>query len=386
MKTTKSAKIIFLLLTLLIITAIGAFPAYAKTAKKTISYKKLNSGKQFTMVDMPYHGAYSPIKTYKGHPIAISQIQNFDYTPDGKYIINIGDCKINDKNYSLLTRCTLPKKRGPKATATCVDALVLGRFGHSEVVCVTQDDLSKEIYNLWIAANPGSDGYGREIARLTYKVARSGKGRITKKVYLKGFEKSNVENGKPAYYKNKPSVEWMNCSVDTKNNQIMFRMRFPSGMGCYYVSYDYKKINSALNKLGNNKKYNISKAAKWQRAIIHCSLRPLDTLQSFAVSGNKLILCGGHRDIGAQINIIKFKLLKDGNTTIQEKTETTDINTIINITPKLRVNGRTFKKSDIEIEGMKVIPRKNGKLDYHLSFNILNLGLRDTITIWKFTQ
>ena len=54
------------------------------------------------------------------------------------------------------------------------------------------------------------------------------------------------------------------------------------------VSYNYKKLNSALNKLSNGKKYDIAKAAKLQRANVKSYVIPYDTYQSFYVCGKNI--------------------------------------------------------------------------------------------------
>lgn len=144
--------------------------AVTKTVEQTISKNVLQKGQQFSLTNMPYNGPesikpvnYSGSLTYRG-------IQNFCYSPDGKYIFNIGECLEGAKIHSLLTRCKIPKKTGAKASAICEESVLLEGFGHGDSIAITQKNLSKEIYDIWVTCRSGSDGYARGAARLTYQV------------------------------------------------------------------------------------------------------------------------------------------------------------------------------------------------------------------------
>ncbi|MBQ1406626.1 MAG: hypothetical protein IIY88_00695 [Eubacterium sp.] len=378
------ARIIAMITIIFAIAAFGSASHAAKTVKSNVNASMLAAGKQFTLTDMPYNGAYSIIKTYNGKTVTPSGVQNFAFTPDGKYIMNASVCRISGKEHVLLTRCLLPETRNASASALCVDATVLYGYAHPEVLSITQPNKAVESYDLWVCSKPGKGYMGREITRLTYQVGANGKGRITKAVTITGFKKANVVDGKSSTFKGKKAPVSVTTSIDTASNQIMFRLRMPSGYGVVYVSYDFNNINNKLNALPNGGKFNIAKARNWQRAHIRCSIRPCDSLQSFEVIGNKLYLCGGHFNKGAQIYEIPFKFETAGKATEQFR-DTKNISRIINITPELKVDGKTFRNNALEIEGMKVFRNASGRVDYYINFIAKGTGLRSTIGIHKFT-
>lgn len=359
--------------------------AYAATVtKQTVKSSVLQKGQQFTLVNMPYNGEASIIRKYKDEELSVSNLQNFDYTPDGKYILTISECRTGNKKHGLLTRCALPDKTGKNAKAECLEALVLENFGHSDVLAVTQDNLSKQVYNIWVSCKPDTDGYGRQIARLTYKVSKSGTGKITKTVYIKGFEKTNVSKGKAGYYPDKVKPEWVQCAIDTDSNQIVFRLKLPSGYGSFYLSYNFKKINSALNSTENKKSFNIASEPKWQKARVSCDLTPLCSFQSFDVKGKTLYLAGGNFGLGAQIYVISYKTYKDGNVKEQTVKKKSQLAKIITLDTVIKVDDAYYDKNYLEIEGIKVI--KSGKKTYcHVNFICDGPSLRDTIGIYRFT-
>lgn len=355
----------------------------ASVKKQTVKSSTLQKGLQFTLTDMPYNGEQSIIKKYKDKKLTVNTVQNFCYTPDGKYILTIGESNTGNKKHGLLTRSTLPKKKGTSAKAKAVEAIVLGSFGHSDVLAVTQDNLSKEVYNLWVSCKPGGDGYGRQIARLTYKVSSSGKGKISKTVYIKGFEKTNVSKGKAGYYKDKVKAEWVHCAVDTDSNQIVFRLKLPSSYSCYYLSYDYKKLNKALNSLKNKESFNISSKPAWQKARINCSLTPLCSFQSFDVKGKNLYLAGGNFGLGAQVYVIGYKTYKDGKVKEKLVKKKSELTKIITLDAVIKVDDALYNKNYLEIEGVKVM--KDGKKTYcYVNFNCDGPSLRDSAGIYRF--
>ena len=381
----KNFKIIPLFMAVILIAVSFSTRVEAKTLKATVSGETLEAGKQFTLTNMPYNGKYSPIKEYAGSPLNFSSVQNFAYTPDGKYIFTTSECRTSGTKHTLLCRCTVPGTKSADATAECVDTLVLGRYGHGEAIDITQDDPNSEVYNLWVATTPNSGTiFGTEIARITYKVT-NGKGSIVKTVKITNFRKANVVKGKAKYFKGKPKPRRLNVSIDKANNQIMFRVQFPTGKGVNYVAYDYDKLNTALNKVGNNGKYSITKAAKWQKANLRTSLVPYMTFQSFAISDNKLYVCGGHMNKGAQIYVIKYKTCKNvKKIKMQEKMKNSQIYKIYDITPQITVADKTLGIADLEIEGMKLEKDASGKLYAHVNFFMNKTPIRESIGIYKF--
>lgn len=376
--------IVLVLLTGIFVTQ-GDQIIYAATVKKqTVTSEVLQQGKQFTLTNMPYNGANSIIKTFGKEPLTVTTLQNFDYTPDGKYIFTIGECSTGSKKHGLLSRCSLPSKKGETATARCLEAVVLEKFGHSDVLAITQDNLKKQVYNIWVSCKPGADGVGRQIARLTYKVDKNGKGKITKTVYIKGFEKTNVTKGKAGYYKDKVKAEWVHCAVDADSNQIVFRLKLPAGYRCVYLSYNLKSINSALNSLKNKATFNIGSKPKWQLARIECGLSPLCSFQSFDVEGKSLYLAGGNFGLGSEIYVIDYKTYTKGNVkqlTVKKKSQLSEVISIDNV---IKVDDALYDRNYLETEGFKV-EKKNGIITCSITFNCSGPSLRDTTAVYSFT-
>lgn len=333
-------------------------------------------------MNMPYNGVNSIIRTYKKQDLTVRTIQNFAYTPDGKYVFTIGECSTDSGKHGLLTRCAVPKKTGKTAETESQEVVVLEKFGHSDVIDITQDDLSKKVYNIWVSCKPGSDGYGRQIARLTYKIDKSNKGKITKTVYIKGFEKTNVSKGKAGYYTDKLTAEKMHCAVDAESNQIVFRLKL-AGSSCYYLSYNLKNISSALDSVKNKGSFDISTKPKWQNARIVCNLTPLCTFQSFAVEGNSIYIIGGHFGLGAQIYAFDYTTQKNGNIKEQNIKTTSELSEIITLDAVIKIDDGDYDKNYLEVEGYKVT--KKGKKTYHyVTFNCYGPSMRNSTSIYKF--
>lgn len=388
MKSSASKKLVCFFFSLLLILGVlipqtNQIISAATTKKQTVKSSVIQSGKQFTLTNMPYNGVSSIISTYKDKELTVRTIQNFAYTPDGKYIMTIGECSTGSEKHGLLTRCAVPSKTGEKAEAESEQAIVLEKFGHSDVIDITQENLSKKVYNIWVSCKPGTNGYARQIARLTYKIDKSGRGKITKTVYIKGFEKTNVTKGKAGYYTNKVEAERVHCAVDTDSNQIVFRAHFPSGYGCYYLSYDFQNINSALNSLKNKGTLDIGSKPKWQKARIVCNFVPLCTFQSFTVKGNKLYLAGGHFGLGAQIYVVSFETQKDGNIKEQNIKTMSQLSDIITLDAVIRIDDADYDENYLEIQGLKVT--KKGKKTYcHINFNCSGPSMRNSASVYKF--
>jgi hypothetical protein len=385
MKRDTMRRLLAAVLAIVLIIAIPTGKAEAKTSKTTVAAGTIEAGKQFTLNNIPYNGRDTIISSYQGQKLRLSTVQNFAYTPDGKYIFTTAECKSGGKLHTLLCRCAVPEAKGPDAKAECLEAIVLGKFGHGEAIDITQEDLTKETYNLWVATTPGSEKYGIEIARITMTVGAS-KTTIDKMVTIKDFKKANVVKGKAAFFDKKPTPRRLNVAIDEDNNQIMFRVQFPSGKGVNYVAYDYEKLNDALDKLANGKKFSITKAAKWQKANLRTSLVPANSFQSFQICDNTLYVCGGHMNKGAQIYAIKYKTYANGKKVKQEvKQNKSQISRIISLETVLNIKGNTYTNAKLEVEGMKLYKNDAGKLDVYVNFYIDAVGmLRDGISIYKF--
>ena len=166
------------LLVLALLLLGSALPAAAKTKKVSVPSSDLQKGLQYYLTEMPHLGPESIIQTYKNKKLDFYSAQNFDFTPDGKYVFTIAEARTGSAIHSLLTRCLVPSSRGSKASAVCQEAFILEKYGHSDVLSVTQENLNQEVYDLWVACKPGKDTHGTQIARITYKVGSNGKGKI----------------------------------------------------------------------------------------------------------------------------------------------------------------------------------------------------------------
>ena len=366
---------------------VNAASINSKAHKQSVNGDDLMSGKQFTLVNMPFNGEDSIIKKYKGESLTINSVQNFDFTPDGKYIFTLGECSTGSGTvHSLLTRSVVPSETGAAAEAECKEAVVLGKYGHGDVLAITQDNLSQEVYNLWVSCKAKSSGHGTQIARLTYKV-KGGKGKIVNTVFIKGFEKANVVKGKAAYFDGKAKPEWVECAIDTGSNQIVFRLNMPTGHSNVYLSYNFKKLNKKLDTIGNNGSFNISSGAKWQMAHIESRLVPLSTFQSFAVQGKKLYLAGGNMGLGAEIYVIPYKTQSNyTKIRVQQKNYMSSVSKVISIDPEVTIYDAVYDRDYLEIEGLKVGRNSNGKIDYYVSFLCPGPRLQDSTAIYKFTR
>ncbi|MBP3234987.1 MAG: hypothetical protein J6M65_11275 [Eubacterium sp.] len=397
MKKKMIAKMIAIFLVAIIVFT-SVTDVEAKTKKIKISSSTLEKGKQFTLVNMPYNGTKSIIKKFKGKKLKISTVQNFAYTPDGKYLFTTSECRTGSTKHTMLCLCKVPDEVDKDAKAECLDAMVLEKYGHGEAIDITQPDESVEEYNLWVATTPYKNKYGKDIARITMSV-KDGELAIKKTVKITGFDKANVKNGKPAKFDAGYPLRRLNVAIDEANNQIVFRVQFKSGVN--YVAYNFKKINKAIDKLKDKKSYNIQKAAKLQTANLRTNLVPFNSFQSFAVYNNMLYVCGGHFKKGAEIYAIKLKTYKEGKAKLDQKYDMSDVSKVIVIDTKLTIKPEdsekalTFDKKKLEVEGMKLRKNSRGKLDIFVYFMIngkytnikgnKNMGFQNASTaIYKF--
>ena len=388
MKSSAWRKISVYMLSLIMISSVVILQSEpsisaATTKKYTVKTSALQAGKQFTLMNMPYNGTNSIIKTYKDKELTVRTVQNFDYSPDGKYIFTIGECSTGSQKHGLLTRCAAPKKNGKTAEAQSIDTMVLEGFGHSDTLAITQDNLSKQIYNIWVSCNPGTNGYGRQIVRLTYQVDKSGVGKITKTVYIKGLEKTNVTSGKAGYYPNKATPERVHCAIDTDSNQLVFKIQ-ASSIGSYYLSYNFENVNSAMNSVKNKGSFDISAKPKWQNARIICNLTPLCTYQSFTVKDKNIYIIGGHFGLGTQIYVFSYETQKNGNIKEQNISNTSQLASIITIDSVIKFDDAEYDKNYLEIQGLKVT-KESKKTYFHINFNCAGPSMQNSAMVYKFT-
>ncbi len=339
-------KLTILLAMLLVLCSFSNRFVDAKTKVVKVSVKKLIDGKQVLLKNCP------------------GTMQNFAYSPDGKYIFG-------SNTGTQIFLFAAPSEPGADAVSECLDSKQLKNYGHGDAIFITQPKKSKEVYHLWTAKNPGKSGYGRDIVRITVAI-EDGKMVFKKRVVLNNFIKTNVINGKACNYEWNPTLERVDVSVDEKNNQIVFRV------GCYtcinYVAYDFKQLSKALDKVGNNKKYNMAKAAKWQKANLRTNLVPNINFQGYQAIDNTVYVCGGHFGRGAGIYAIKYDVHENGKAVQQDKYEAKYIDKNI----KLGVSDKD------EIEGVKIKRNKKGGYDMFVSFCAEGDNGLKWKTIYKF--
>lgn len=328
---------------------IGAFClmglAAVHSEAKTVSG---GSNVQFTLMGLPSSRGISGLKLHT--------VQNFVITPDNKYVFTTsGADKGSKKNSTTVLAClSMPAVTGKSALATCKKISCLTGYGHGETLAISQPNKNKSVYNLWVGSKAvGSDGYSTEICRLTYNASNN---KITKRVFINNFRMGNVSKGKAKKFKQGKPVR-MGAAIDVKGNTICFRCCFKSGRGCDWIVYDFKKLDKALSKVGNNKSYSIAKAAKYQRAHLYSTSKiyPYGLFQSFDLSGKKLYIMGGHMNKGAGIYQVNFKLQKAGKTVIQRINKASKT---ITIKPSLTAGGVKYSVKTLEPEGMQIIGSK----------------------------
>ena len=347
---------------------------------------ELEAGKQFYFKGMPYNGKNSPVKEFNGKKVKPGTIQNFAYTPDGKYVFTTGEGKSGSTRHTILSRCNMPSKKKATAKAKFVQAHVLNGYGHGETIDITQPNLKKQVYYIWVSTKPSGGFYGLQIARITYEV-KDGVGEIRHIERLTNFCKTNFnKKGKPARFEDKKYGKYyakrVNGSVDTENNQIAFRIEFKNDQ-VRYVIYDYKKITKALNKLENGGLLDMKNALKWQVANIKYNSVPYRTFQSFCISDNTVYLAGGYLKMGAKIYMFKYKPHKRGKL----KTETISkkkTQTIINIIPQLTVKKKQLGVDHLEIEGLKVYKNSKGVPYIYINFYQKDIPITSSIGVYKF--
>ena len=345
----------------------------------------LEAGKQFTFKGMPYNGKNSPIKEYNGEKLTPSTIQNFAYTPDGKYVFTTSEGRSGGKRHTLLSRCRMPGTIKSTAKANFIETTVLANFGHGETIDITQPDLNEETYDIWVATKPTGGFYGLQIARITYEVVND-VGIITNVVRLSNFKWTNVnKKGKATRFSDQNGVYMpnrVNVSIDVENNQIAFRVEFTNGE-IRYLIYNYKKINKALNKTEDGLAFDMKNAAKWQLANLQINAYPYKTYQSFCILDNTLYICGGYLGRGAKIYVTKYKTQKMGKTK-QKRITKKQFERIINIIPQLTVKKQDLGRDDLEIEGLKVYHDKYGYHDLYINFYQRDIPITSSIGVYKF--
>ncbi len=395
MKLRKLKGLFSLVLTSLLVVSNTAVPTYAEgedqsgTVCTTLQGPTMEAGKQFTFIGLPYNGKYSPIKEFKGYKLVPRTTQNFAYTPDGKYVFTTAEADSNNKRHTLLTRCSNPAVKGPQAEAFFQETCVLENYGHGETIEITQPDVNREVYNIWVATKPTGGFYGLQMARLTYEV-NNGVGSITKCVRLTNFRKTNVKKGKACYFDKgatkKLMPERVNTSIDVANNQIAFRVGFNCNTSNYLI-YDFNKINTVLDELPDGGSFNMKKAAKWQKANLRANLEPCRVYQCFYILDNTLYISGGNVDLGAMIYTYEYETTNNYKKVKQLKVRRADLDRIINIQPQVTIDEDTVLDiGELEIEGLKVYKDyATGRHDMYINFYQKDIPITSSIGVYKFS-
>ena len=417
MNTKRFYKVVSIIIIISLLIVMPDYNVYAKSSK-SISLKKLCSERALTLKEMPSGSIHSIIKTYKGKKVTTHTIQNFSYTPDLNYIFTVGECNTGSKKHTLLTVSKIKKGFGDKSTSICIDAKILGNYGHGDAIAITEcndydsgseavadgesgsedtteagdegstesdentaDESKTPVYDVWVASAAGSNGFGTCIDRLTIAIEKD-KMVIKKKVRIKNFAKANVVDGKAARFEEKQDVKRMNVAADRGNNQIVFRIETSTEIN--YVAYNLKKLDKALDKVKNGGKYDIAKAAKMQLANVRCNVVPRSVFQSFRVSKNTIYICGGYFNNGAEINTIKYKTYKPGKSVQQDKKFSEHVSKVIKLPSTIKIGKRNFKKKNVEVEGMDFVVKDDGKIDVHINYYAHGVDIRNGITIFRF--
>ncbi len=331
------------------------------------------NNRQFTLDGVPSSWR-SPIVSYKNKPLNFHSVQNFAFSPDGKFIFTTQDADSEGSaTHNFLSWFKVPEKKNKNAMAPYAGAVMFAEYGHSETLAVTQPNRKKQVYEIWLGCTPGSSGKPTEIARVTLAISGRGKGTIKKTVKITGFSKLLNISG--------AVVERMNVATDEASGRIAFRV-CTAGHGFFYEIYDLKKLNAKLNAVKNKKSYNINNAGAFRIADVMCGLVPHQTFQSFDMDGNYIYVCGGNFGMGVGIYKIPYKKAPKRQYLSTMSSVSQNINLSIN---RIKIAGEYFGKDRLEVEGMKIEP--NGKkVNYYINFVQKDLSFVSTIGIYKFTK
>ncbi len=388
MRFMRFTKITALILAMALVISGVKLDSYADGNITTTLYPAvMESGKMFTFKGMPYNGKYSPIQQHKGLKLTPRTTQNFALTPDGKYVFTTaeGDTTVNGKvvRHTILSRCVNPSSWGVASDANLVDTMVLDSYGHGETIEVTQPDIYREVYHIWVATKPTGGFYGLQIARLTYEVI-NGVGVVTKVVRLTNFRRTNVKDGKCAYFAGKPMPNRVNVAIDVVQNQIAFRVEFTNNTTNYLI-YSFNDLNSAIDNTANGGSINMKDAAKWQMANLNMNAVPCNDYQSFHICDNVLYVAGGNVDKGAQIYAEGYTIYRRGKAR-QVNITNAMIDRIIIIQPQVTISAdEVLDIGELELEGLKVYRDVYGRHNFFINFYMQDIPITSSIGVYRFT-
>jgi hypothetical protein len=111
---------------------------------------------------------------------------------------------------------------------------------------------------------------------------------------------------------------------------------------------------------------------------------PKSVFQSFRVTDNTIYICGGYFNDGAEINTIKYKVYNNGKSVQQDKKFSDNVSKVINLPSTIKIGKRSFKKKNVEVEGMDFVRNEKGKIDVHINYYARGVDVRNGITIFRF--
>ena len=121
-----------------------------------------------------------------------------------------------------------------------------------------------------------------------------------------------------------------------------------------------------------------------QLANVRCNVVPRSVFQSFRVHNNTIYICGGYFNNGAEINAVKYKVYKPGKSVEQDKKFSENVSRVIRLPDTIKIGKRSFKKQNVEVEGMDFVVNEKGKIDVHINYYARGVDIRDGITIFRF--
>ena len=284
------------MLAVMVLSSIAAAPAFAKYSTSTVSFKQLTAGKCLTFKDSPFSKGFMDGRYSK---YMFGPFQNFCFTPDGK---NVFANSIANDGKSLSTGLICYRHEGKIGQFR--DGTVLQGYGHSDVLAISQPDLSKETYHVWLAkskaknAKNKEDTYGKIIERMTVSFKNgSDKMKVSDKIEITNYQYAqvNVKKGKRVSAKMPYGAPArLSAAVNQTDNRIAFRICFETGWGTNYVIYDLEKFDDAVDKAvkAGKKTYDIRQARDFQISNLRDNAVPLDGFQSMDVDKNYLYIVG----------------------------------------------------------------------------------------------
>ena len=250
-----------------------------------------------------------------------------------------------------------------------LDGTVLQYYGHSEVLAVSQPDLSQPKYHIWVAKckkkypKTKEQSYGTSIERLTVTVDGGRRAMaVVDKIEIKDFVNANVVQTKKGKRKaakfkyGKP--ERVAAAASQDSNRLAFRLKFKTGKGTNFIIYDLNMLSADMDAMVAQGKtvYNMKRAKDFMISNTRCNLVPLGGFQSFDVDDTSLYIAGHSvkkAKYMAEIYKIPYK------NTVKE----------VDKTKKKSIQQRIKFQNELEFEGVKV-KHEGDRTAYYFDFII----------------